>query len=97
MIDADYAFEQNLLSKIPAPAGFRPHCPKQVGRSIGLYVNVNKTGYMFQKGTISRPRGKTQKLVNQFTYLGSNISSTERDINIRLAKVGNTFDRLPII
>ena len=31
--------------------------------------------------------GKSQKLVDQFTYLGSNISSTERDVNTCLVKI----------
>ena len=35
--------------------------------------------------------GKPLKLVDQFTYLRSNISSTESDMKIRLAKVWNAF------
>ena len=34
--------------------------------------------------------------IDQLTYLGSNISSTESDINIYLAKVWNAIDRLSI-
>ena len=37
---------------------------------------------------------KPQKFVNQFTYIGSNILSTESDVNIRLVKVGTVFYRL---
>ena len=40
---------------------------------------------------------KTRKLVHQFTYLGSNISSTESDDNIHLAKVWTAISRLSII
>ena len=49
-----------------------------------------------QKGTISILSGKPLILVGQLTYLGSKISSTESDINIRLAKAGNAIDRLLI-
>ena len=41
--------------------------------------------------------GKTLILVDQFTYLSSNISSTESDIKIHLLKIWNAFDRLLII
>ena len=41
--------------------------------------------------------GKPLKLVDQFTYHGSNISTTESDVNIRLAKSWNQSDRLSII
>ena len=37
------------------------------------------------------------KLVDEFTYLGSNISSTESGINICLVKVWTIFNRLSII
>ena len=40
-----------------------------------------------QKGAISTSSGKPPKLVDYFPYLGSNISSTESDFNIYLAKV----------
>ena len=36
-------------------------------------------------------------LEDQFLYIGSNISSTESDFNIHLAKALTTFDRLSII
>ena len=34
------------------------------------------------------------KLVDQFTYLGSNISSTESDVNMRISKTQTANDRL---
>ena len=43
------------------------------------------------------PSVKRLRLEHQFTYLGSNISFTERDVNICLMKVGNAIDRLAII
>ena len=37
------------------------------------------------------------KFVNQFTYIGSNISSTESDDSIPLVQVGNATDKLSIM
>ena len=37
------------------------------------------------------------KLVDQFIYLGSNILSTEKDVNIPMGKVWTTIDKLTTI
>ena len=50
-----------------------------------------------QTGDISTLDGTSLKLVDKFTYLGSNVSSTEKDIDTRLAKAWTAIDRLPII
>ena len=49
-----------------------------------------------QKGAIFTLNGKPLKLVDELMYLGSNISSTESDVNIHLAKACNVIDRLSI-
>ena len=41
--------------------------------------------------------GASLKLVDKFTYLGSSISSTEKDIDTRLTKAWTAIDRLSII
>ena len=41
--------------------------------------------------------GDSLKLVNKFTYLGSSVSSTEKDIDTRLTKAWTAIDRLSII
>ena len=46
-----------------------------------------------QEGTSDRPL----KFVNKFTYLGSNISSTESNVDIRLAKTWNAINLLSIM
>ena len=50
-----------------------------------------------REGAISTLSGKPIKLVDKFTYLGSSISSTERDVNIRLVKAWTAVNRLSII
>ena len=53
--------------------------------------------FFLQTGDISTLDGTSLKLVNKFTYLGSSISSTEKDINTRLTKAWTAIDRLSII
>ena len=59
-------------------------------------MNTNKTEFMSfkQEATL---RGRPLKLHDKFTYLGSNISSSEIDVNILLAKDWTAIDRLLII
>ena len=66
---------------------------------IGVHVNVDKTEYMCfnQRGDISTVKGDPLKLVDNFTYLKSGVSSTENDINMQLAKTWTANDRLSVI
>ena len=50
-----------------------------------------------QTGDIYTLNGSTLKLVDKFTYLGSSVSSTETDINTRLAKAWTAINRLSVI
>ena len=50
-----------------------------------------------QKGNISILICGFLKLVDKFTYLGSSISTTENDINVRLAKTWTFINRLSTI
>ena len=90
MTDSDYA--DNLLhhANTSAKAEFLLHNLTQAAGSIGFDVKSNKIEYMCfkQKGVIFKPL----KLVNQFTYLRNNISSTESVINI--SKMLTAIDRL---
>ena len=51
----------------------------------------------FNQRDISTLNGSFLKLVDNFTYLGSSVSSTETDINTRLAKAWAAIDRLSVI
>ena len=90
--DADYADDLALLENTPAQA-------ESLGQAArGLYVNANKTEYIFKrKGDISTLRGKPLKSVDKFEYLGSIISSTERDVHIGLAEAWTAIHRISII
>ena len=50
-----------------------------------------------QEGAISTLSGMPLKLVDKFTYLGSNISSTESDVSICIGKAWTAINRLSII
>ena len=51
----------------------------------------------FQTGDISILDGSSLKLVDKFTYQGSSVLSTEKDIDTRLTKVWTAIDKLSII
>ncbi len=75
------------------------HSLERAAAGIGLHVNAHKTEYMCfnQAGDISTLDGTSLKLVDKFTYLGSSVSSTEKDIDTRLMKAWTAIDRLSII
>ena len=50
-----------------------------------------------QTGDIPSLNGSSLKLVDKFTYLGSSVSSTETDINTRLAKAWTAIDKLSVM
>ena len=50
-----------------------------------------------QTGDISTLEGTSLKLVDEFTYIGSSVSSTKKDIDTRLTKVWTAIDKLSII
>ena len=86
--DTDNADDLALLANTTAEAEskFQLHYMEHAARGIGLFVNVDKTEFMcFKQEAVSTFRGNPLKLVNQFTYLGSKISSIESDVNIHIA------------
>ena len=65
---------------------------------LSIY-NAHKTEYMCynQTGDISTLEGTPLKLVDKFTYLGSSVESTEKDIETRLTKAWTAINRLSTI
>ena len=98
-MDADYANDIALLANTPTQAKTLLHSLEQVAGGIGLHVNTDKTEYICfnQRGKISTLKGGPLKLVDKFTYLGSSVSSTEKDISMRLPKAWTAIDRLSVI
>ena len=93
--DADYA----LMANTPNQAETLLHSLERAAAGIGLLVNAHKTEYMWynQTGNITTLDGAFLKLVDKFTFLGSSVSSTEKDIDTRLTKAWTAIDRISII
>ena len=76
-------------------------------REIFMYIETSyitmdiETPYIYmcynQTGDISTLEGTPLKLVDKFTYLGSSVESTEKDIETRLTKAWTAINRLSII
>ena len=88
-----------LLANSPAQAEFLLHSLELAAGSIDLNVKADKKEYMYynQRGDISTLNCGPLKQVDKFTYQGSSISSTENDINMRLAKAWTAIDKLSVI
>ena len=67
------------------------HNLEQADGVIDFYMNANKTEFMYFKEGDTRSV-KPLKLVDRFIYLSSNISFTEKDINLHQVKAWTTSD-----
>ena len=97
--DADDTDDTALLENAPNKAETLLHSLERAAAGIGLHINAHKTEYVCfnQTGDISKQDSSSLKLVDKFTYQGSSVSSTETDINTRLAKAWTAIDRLLVI
>ena len=95
--DTDYADDIALLANALAQAETLLHSLEQGAAGIGLHVNTHKTEHMCFNKTDATLNGSSLKLADKFTYLRSSVSSTEREINMQLAKAYITVDRLSVI
>ena len=97
--DADYADDIALLANTPNQAETLLHSLVWAAAGIGLLANAHKSDYMCynQTGDISTLDRTSLKLVDKFTYLGSSVSSTEKDIDTRLTKAWTAINRLSSI
>ena len=95
----DRTFDIAILANTPDQAETLLHSLERAAASIGLHVNAHKTEYMCynQTGDISTLEGTPLKLVDKFTYLGSSVESTEKDIETRLTKAWTAINRLSTI
>ena len=84
--DTGYADDIALLANTPTQTESQLYCPERAAGGISPHVNTDKTEYTYfnQSG-------------NMFTYLGSNVSSTENDINMWLTKAWTAIDKLSVI
>ena len=92
--DTDYADDIALLANTPAQAETLLHSLERAAGGIGLHVNKTEYMYYNQRGDISTIKGWPLKLVEKFTYPGSSVSSTVKDINTRLGKAWTSIDSM---
>ena len=94
--DVDYADDIAILANESAQAEKLLHRLEQAAGGIGFHVNAHKTEYilLYQIGDISTQGSSSLKLVDKFTFLGSSMSSTEKDIYTRLAKAWTATELL---
>ena len=87
IMDVDYANDIAFLAKTPTQAKTLLHSLQGAAAGIGRHINSGKMEYVcFTQGDdISTRNGSSLQLVDKFTYLGSSISTTEKDINTQLA------------
>ena len=92
--NANYANDIALLANAPAQAETLLHSLERAATGIGLHVNAHKMEYMCfnQTDDISTLGGSSLKLVDKFTYQGSSVSSTEKDIDMQLTKAWTAID-----
>ena len=88
-----------ILANTPNQVETLLHGLERAAAGISLHVNAHKTEYMCynQIGDISTLDGSSLKLVEKFIYLGSSVSSTEKDIDTRLMKAWTAINNLWII
>ena len=99
IMDADYTDDMVLLANTPTQAETLLHRLERAAGGIGFQVNADKMEYMcfHQRGDISTLNVSSLELVDKFTYQGSSVSLTEKDIDTRRAKAWSANDRLLVI
>ena len=97
--DADYTNDIAILANTPNQAKTLLHSLEQAAKDIGFHVNAHKMEYMCfnQTGNIFTLDGSSLKLIDKFNYLGSSVSSTEKDIDMLLMKAWTAIDKLSIL
>ena len=86
--DPEYTDDIGLLANTLVQAETLLHSLERATAGKGLHVNADKTEYMSfnQREDISTLNASSLKLVDKFADQGSSVSSTEKDINMGLAK-----------
>ncbi len=92
------AWKQFIIDDWPNQAETLQYSLERAAAGIGFHLNAHKTEYKCfnQTGDISTLDLTSLKLVNKFTYLGSSVSSTEKDIDTRLRKAWTAIDHMEI-
>ena len=79
------------------PTAARSRLCSRVSAWASMSIHTRRNMCFNWRGDISTLNSSSLKLVDTFTYLGSSVSSTETDINARLAKAWTAFHSLSVI
>ena len=95
---ADYADDLAVQADVLKDATFLQHSIKRTVRETGLYLNADKTEFIYFNQDASEGmkslNSEKIKQVEEFKYLGGYIASTEHDVNIRLGKAWDALNEL---
>ena len=96
--DLDYADDIALLSTNARHMQQKANVLNENAKKVGLHINMKKTKVMYLNLTEPHPQimidGEELEAVDDFTYLGSNISaenSVQKDISARINKARNSY------
>ena len=94
--DIDYADDLALTSDTIEEATQLLHHLEVAAKEIGLRINAKKTEFISfnQAGQIKSLDGSNIKSVEDFTYLGSRIISSDSDIQVRKAKAWAALNKM---
>ena len=98
--DTDFADDLALASSTLEDAQLFLLRVETAVAQVGLQINEQKTEYMVynqQDGYIRTLNGSELKKVDDFQYLGSWISSCEKDINVRIGKAWAALSKMSTI
>ena len=75
------------------------HNLENAANDVGLYINVSKTKSISfnQQGSIQTVSEESIKSLESFTYLGSEINSTEKDMKLRIAYAWTALNKTDAI
>ena len=97
----DYVDDLAIISDYLTDGTILLHQLEQASSEIGLYINAKKTEFIcynqHHSGSIKLLNISNIKAVEEFTYLGSNIASTNRYVQIRLGKAWYTLNNVDTI
>ena len=98
--DADFADDLALISQTIEQAQLFLLIVESAAEELDLYTNEDNTGYMsfiHQDGYLVTLNGSKLKRVNNFLYLGFCVYSSEKDINVRIAKAWAALSKMDCI
>ena len=101
MYDVDYADDLAIVTDKTSEDTILLHKIENTAKEIGLNINAGKTEFIsINQGENEKMKslnGKDIKKVSDFKYLGSYIQSTEKYMNIRLAKSWAALNKMNAI